>query len=192
MLRVRKLIWHRPCSAYKKKKEIISKENVTMKKLTMTLVTVFVVMALSAYAFAYDPGWGRGHGGAGCSGPDTSILSRLNLTPGQTTKINALREANLRDTKPLKDRMYSKRGDLRLLWLQTNPDQNKITAAQKEIRTLRDQMQDKMTTFRLEVLKVLTPEQQEKLKSFKLGHGFGHGMKGGPGMGGNPGMMRGK
>ena len=197
MLHAGKEIWHRPCSAYKKKKEIISKENVTMKKLTMALVTVFVVMALSAYAFAYGPGGGRGRGGAGCSGPDTSFLSRLNLTPEQTTKINALREANLRDTKPLRDKMFSKRGDLRLLWLQTNPDQNKITAAQKEIRALRDQMQDKMTAYRLDVLKVLTPEQQEQVKSFKMGRGFGPGMKGGPGMGGgtgmggNPGMMRG-
>jgi Spy/CpxP family protein refolding chaperone len=169
-------------------KEIISKENKTMRKLTMILVTVFVVTALTAFAFAYGPGSGRGHGGADCYGPDRSVLSQLNLTPEQTAKVNALREANLRDTKPLKDKMFSKRGDLRLLWLQTNPDQNKIMAAQKEIRSLRDQMQDKMTVYRLEVLKVLTPEQQEKLKSFKMGRGFGHGMKGGPGMGSGPGM----
>lgn len=185
------LIWHSPCSSYKQKKEITSKENTTMKKLTMTLVTVLVVMALSAYAFAYGPGWGRGHGGGECYGPDTSFLSQLSLTSEQTAKINALREANLRDTKPLKDKMFSKRGDLKLLWLQTNPDQEKITAAQKEIRTLRDKMQDKMTAYRLDVLKVLTPEQQEKIKSFKMGRGGGPGMRGGPGMGGNPGMMRG-
>ncbi|MGZ6249508.1 MAG: Spy/CpxP family protein refolding chaperone, partial [Syntrophales bacterium] len=149
-----------------------------MKKLTMTLVTALIVASLSSYAFADGPGWGRGHGGADCYGPDRSVLSQLNLTPEQTAKINSLREANMRETKPLKDKMFSKRGDLRLLWLQTNPDQNKIMAAQKEIRALRDQMQDKMTVYRLEVLKVLTPEQQEKLKSFKMGHGGGPGMKG--------------
>ena len=163
----------------------------------MTLVTVLIVMALSAYAFAYGPGSGRGHGGADCYGPDRSVLSQLNLTPEQTAKINALREANLRDTKPLKDKMFSKRGDLKLLWLQKNPDQSKITAAQKEIRALRDQMQDKMTVYRLDVLKVLTPEQQEKLKASRWGRGpgmkgggpgMGPGMGQGPGMGGGPGM----
>jgi len=173
----------------------------TMKKLTMTLVTVLVVAGLSAYAFAYGPGWGRGHGGGDCYGLyglDESSLSQLSLTPEQTAKINALREANLINIKPLRDKMFIKRGDLRLLWLQTNPDQNKILATQKEIRTLRDQMQDKMTAYRLEVFKVLTPEQQEKLKSFKMGRGFGPGMYGsgpgagpGPGIGGGPGMMRG-
>jgi Spy/CpxP family protein refolding chaperone len=158
-----------------------------MKKLTITLITVFVVIALSAYAFAYGPGWGRGHGGADGYGSDTSFLSQLNLTPEQTANINALREAYLRDTKPLKDKIFSKRGDLRLLWLQTNPDRNKITAAQKEIRALRDQMQDKMTAYRLEILKVLTPEQQERLKSLKMERGLGPSMKGGTGTG----MMRG-
>jgi Spy/CpxP family protein refolding chaperone len=90
--------------------------------------------------------------------------------------------------------MFSKRGDLRLLWLQQNPNQDKILAGQKEIRNLRDQMQDKMTVYRLNVLKVLTPEQQEKVKSSRMGHGFGPGMRGGAGMhGGGPGtgMMRG-
>jgi len=165
-----------------------------MKKLPIALVTTIVVTALVTYAFSFDPGWDRGHGGAGSYGPTTSFLSQLNLTPEQTAKINALREAFLRDIKPLRDKMFSKRGDLRLLWLQTNPDQNKIIAAQREIRALRDQLQDKVTTYRLDVLKILTPEQQEKVKSFRLGRGFGPGARGGlpgmspgPGMGGDPG-----
>jgi Spy/CpxP family protein refolding chaperone len=108
-------------------------------------------------------------------------LSRLNLTPKQTAKINALREANLRNIKSLQDEMFSKRGDLRLLWLQTNPDQEKIMAAQKEISALRDKMQDKITGYWLGFLKVLTSEQQEKVKSFKIGRGFGPGVRDGAG-----------
>jgi len=159
-----------------------------MKKSIVTLATVLIITFLPYYVFAYGPGPGRGHGAADYYGPDGSVLSQLNLTPEQTAKINALREANLRDMKPLKDKMFSKRGDLRLLWLQTNPDQNKIMAAQKDIRALRDQMQDKMTAYKLEVLKVLTPEQREKLKSFKMGAGGRPGMKGSPGMGSGPDM----
>jgi len=193
------LIWHSPCSSYKQKKEITSKENTTMKKLTMTLVTVLVVTALSTYAFAYGPGWGRGHGGGPYDGCDPATLSRLNLTAEQTTKINAFREAFLKDDKPLQDKMFSKRGDLKLLWLQQNPDQEKILAVQKEIRALRDQIQEKRDVYRLNVYNVLTPQQKEKLKSYGPGRGFGHGMKGGsgfpgrgPGMGGGPGTgMRG-
>jgi Spy/CpxP family protein refolding chaperone len=179
---------------YKQSKAKKSKENIAMKKLVMTLVTVIVVTAFTVSAFAFGPGWGRGHGGGAYYGGDIRALSQVNLTDEQTGKINALREAHLRDIKPLQDKMFSKRGDLRLLWLQQNPDQDKILAEQKEIRTLRDKMQDKMTIYRLNVLKVLTPEQQEKLKTYRLGRGFGSGMMGGAGFqGGGPGMgmMRG-
>ena len=75
--------------------------------------------------------------------------------------------------------------NLRKLWLEPNPDQGKITAAQKEMNAVRDQMQDKMTAFRLESLKVLTPEQKEKAKSYAAGYrdgrGFGKGRGFGPG-----------
>lgn len=170
-----------------------------MKKLVMTFVTVITVTVFAASAFAFGPGWGRGHGGGQCYGGDVTALSGLNLTAEQTAKVNALREAHLKDVKPLRDTMFSKRGELRLLWLKQNPDQEKILAMQKEIRTIRDQMQDKRTVHRLNVLKVLTPEQQEQLKAFGPGQGFGRGMKGGEGFygrghgyhGGSHGMMRG-
>jgi Spy/CpxP family protein refolding chaperone len=188
------LVWHNPCSLHQKKREITFKENTMMKKLTMTLVTVLLVTALSAYAFAYGSGWGRGHGGGSYDGYDPAALSQLNLTAEQTTKINAFREAFLKDSKPLQDKMFSKRGDLKLLWLQQNPDQKKILAVQKEIRALRDQIQDKKDVYRLNVYNVLTPEQKEKLKSYGRGRGSGHGMRGGAGYpGGSPGAggMRG-
>lgn len=170
-----------------------------MKKLVMTFVTVVAVTAFAASAFAFGPGWGRGHGGGHCYGGDVTALSGLNLTAEQTAKVNALREAHLKDVKPLQDKMLSKRGELRLLWLKQNPDQEKILAMQKEIRTIRDQMQDKRTVHRLNVLKVLTPEQQEQLKTFGPGRGYGQGMKAGEGFygrghgyhGGGHGMMRG-
>jgi len=160
-----------------------------MKKLVMTLVTAFVVSAFAVSALAYGPGMGRGYGRGPDYSPNERAFSELNLTAEQTAKINALREAYLKDTKPLQDKLFSKRGDLRLLWLQTNPDQDKILAVQKEIRGLRDQLQDKITAQQVEVLKVLTPEQQEKVKSFRMGRGFGPGMRGGTGpYGGGPGM----
>jgi hypothetical protein len=85
------LIWHSPCFLHKQKREITFKENIPIKILTMTLVTVLAVTALSAYAFAYGPGLGRGHGGGGFYGPDTSFLSRLNLTPEQQKKVKSFK-----------------------------------------------------------------------------------------------------
>ena len=66
-----------------------------------------------------------------------------------------------------------------------NPDQAAIKAKQKEIFNLQTQLQEKATSFRLEVRKVLTPEQLAQLPAIvSQGAGFGH-----HGMGFGPPMM---
>jgi len=169
-----------------------------MKKLTMTVVILFVVTAFAAAAFAFGPGWGRGHGGGYCNGPNDAAFSNLKLTAEQTAMINSLREAHLKDVKPLQDKMFSKRGELRLLWLQQNPDQEKIIAAQKEIRVLRDQLQDKRDNYRLQMYNVLSPEQKTQYQPFQRGGGYGPGSRSGggfygrgPSMGGGGGWQGG-
>lgn len=97
-----------------------------MKKLVMALFTVIVVIAFVASALAFRQGWGKGNGLMPYAGFDPAVLSQLNLTVEQATEINVFRDAFLKDTKPLRDMMFSKRDDLRLLWLQQSPDQGKI------------------------------------------------------------------
>jgi Spy/CpxP family protein refolding chaperone len=172
-----------------------------MKKITLTVMAVFFVAALATSAFAF--GWGRGPGYGPCARGDFQGPSGLNLTAEQTAKIKEMRESQWKEIKPLREQMFTKRDELRKLWLEPNPDQEKILAAQKEMRLLRDQMQDRMTAYRLEAVKVLTPEQREKIGSLVqsrgrgIGRGFGpmHGFApegpdgagcfgGGPGFGG--------
>jgi len=163
------------------------------KALTIVTVLVFLAVAVSPVLAQRGRGYGPGGGWGTCGDP---AQSRLNLTAEQKAKIDDLRLSYLKETKSLQDKMQSKRGDLRLLWLEKNPDQEKIAATQKEIRSLRDQLQDKRTAYRLEVNKVLTPEQQAQLRSacpggFGPGYGPGKGAGRGPGYGPGGGMMRG-
>lgn len=145
-----------------------------MKKITLTLTAVALGLLLTSQAFAWGPGPGRGQGYCREAG-----LERLNLTDDQKAKIEALQTANWKVVKPLREKMFDKSVELRRLWLQANPDKDKITAAQKELRTLRDEMQDKNTAMKLEVRKVLTPEQNEKLADMGWGRGPGFGPRGG-------------
>lgn len=158
-----------------------------MKKITLVLMVVGLGLLLSASAFAFGgPREGRGHGYCSERG-----LSRLNLTDEQKTKIEALTTANQKEIRPIREKLFDKSVELRRLWLQENPNKDKILAAQKEVRALRDKMEDKATILRFEIRKVLTPEQQEKLASFGWGRGMGFGPRGGmrghgehgPGMG---------
>jgi Spy/CpxP family protein refolding chaperone len=174
-----------------------SKESETMKKIMIVLTALLLVTAFVMPADAMRGG-GMGHGYGFCNGNDLSSVPGLNLTAEQKTKIADLRTAHLKDIKPLQDKMHSKAGDLRLLWLEKTPDEAKIRATEKEIRALRDQMQDKGSDYRWAAYKVLTPEQQALLKENKAtgrcfgpGPGAGKGMGSGMGPGAGPGMGQG-
>ena len=112
-------------------------------------------------------------------------MSRLDLTDEQKTKIEAMHLAYQKDIKPIREKMEDRRVELRRLWSQADLDKKKIEAKQKETRVLRDQLEDKQTAFRLEVNKVLTAEQKEKIAAYGFGNKSGFGPRGGkrgPGM----------
>lgn len=147
-----------------------------MKKLTLTLMAVVASLLLTSQVFAWGPGSGPGRGSGYCR---EAGFEKLNLTAEQKTKIEALQDANYKATRPVREKIFDKSVELRRLWLQANPDKDKIMAAQKEIRALRDDMQDKLTVMRLEIRKILTPEQNEKLANTHWGRGPGFGPRGG-------------
>lgn len=160
-----------------------------MKKM---IVALMVVALVATAGMAMAQGWGRGMGyGSGYGpgpdapcygpgyGPRGSYGPALNLTAEQNQKIQAMSESFFKETLPLRNEMQVKQLELRTLWAQTNPDQEKILAKQKEVNALRAQLQEKRTQHQLEMRKVLTPEQQAQLGAY--GPGFGPGF--GPGMG---------
>jgi len=165
-----------------------------MKKM---IVGLMVVALLVTAGMAMAQGWGRGMGygpGPGTEygpgyGPRGSWGANLNLTPEQNQKLQAMRESFFKETLSLRNEMQVKQLELRTLWAQTNPDQEKILAKQKELNALKAQMQEKNTLHRLEMRKVLTPEQQAQIGAFGPGFGPGYGMRGGfgPGRGMGPG-----
>jgi P pilus assembly/Cpx signaling pathway, periplasmic inhibitor/zinc-resistance associated protein len=151
-----------------------------MKKLTLILMAVVLGVLLTMPAFAFGRGEGGGSavgkGDCSCSKP---VLWQLNLSAEQKTKIEALISENQKAIRPLREKMFDKSVALRRLWSQANPDKDKITAAQKEVRKLRDEKQDRVTAMRLEIRKILTPEQNEKLANSHWGRGPGFGPRGG-------------
>lgn len=139
-----------------------------MKKTTTIGLSMVLAIALMATAaFAWGPGFGRGYG----MGPGYGSPPIPNLTAEQSSKIQALQKAHLDETTPLQQDLLKKKTELRSLWLTPNPDQAAITAKQKEIFNLQSQLQEMGTNFRLEINKLLTPEQLAQLATY--GSGFG-------------------
>jgi Spy/CpxP family protein refolding chaperone len=145
-----------------------------MKKLILSLMAVIGGVFLTLPAFAFGPDEGK----IECS-CNKSALWKLNLSSEQKTKIEALISENQKAIRPLREKLFDKSVALRRLWLQANLDQDKITAAQKEVRMLRNEIQDKVTVMRLEFHKIFTLEQNEKLANSRWDRGSGFGPRGG-------------
>jgi Spy/CpxP family protein refolding chaperone len=139
-----------------------------MKTNKMSLV---VVLTLALTLGLAASSWARPGGGMGCG-----MMGAMNLTPDQAGQLFDLKENFRKDTAAARKQMMIKHAELAALWKAEKPDQAAITAKQKEINALRDQMQEKRTAFKLEARKI-SPE---------LAKGFGGGMGRGMGHGGCP------
>lgn len=100
------------------------------------------------------------------------VIPRLNLTSEQTAKLDELEITHAKKMKPVMDGIFSKRGDLMLLWLDQNPNAAKILAVQKEISSLEEKIQECEIMYRLSILEVLTSQQRDNLKIYRYPLGF--------------------
>ncbi len=127
------------------------------------MITLMVIIAVPAIAYReMRTGYGSGPGNV----EDIAAERGLGLTVEQREKINTLREAHLKDVKPLQDKLYVKSRELKELWLARTPDREAILASQKEVQALRNQLMDKLMTYRLDAWRLLTPEQQAKIRPY--------------------------
>lgn len=155
-----------------------------MKKISV--IAAFLLLVASAtWVMAGPRGKASWGGDEWC--PAASQLSTLNLSIEQSEKVRALRESFVKETTPVRTQLFTKKAELRVLWLQTNLDEAKIRAAQKEIHNLIGQMQEKSTNFRLAFRNLLTPEQTTQFLAQGVcrspGSDWGKGKGPGPGKG---------
>jgi Spy/CpxP family protein refolding chaperone len=154
----------------------LKKSNPNLRSYTnmkTSKISLAVVLALALTLGLAASSWARpGGGGMGCG-----MMGAMNLTPDQAGKLFDLKEKFRTDTVAVRKGMMVKHAELAALWKAEKPDQTAITAKQKEVNALRDQMQEKRTAFMLEARKIAP----ELAKGF--GRGMGYGMHHGGGMG---------
>ena len=155
-----------------------------MKKYS---VMVALVLLVASATWVVAGPRGRANWGDDTWCPGVSQLSALNLSAEQSEKIRGLRESFVKETTPIRTQLFTKKTEMRLLWIQTSLDAEKIRATQKEILSLMGQMQEKTTDFRLAFRNLLTPEQTSQLLAQDVGRGpgsdWGRGKGSGPGNG---------
>jgi Spy/CpxP family protein refolding chaperone len=76
---------------------------------------------------------------------------------------------------PLRVKAFEKRAELKLLWMQLDPDVSKIKTIQKELRGIQAEMDDKNIDFQLDMRKLLTSEQLSRYLTLQGEGKFHHG-----------------
>ena len=148
-----------------------------MKKTMM--IGILSLLLFSTTVSMAQPGRRGGRmGPEGGMGPQW--LSNLNLTTEQAEKIRALRESHMKEVTPLRTQLFTKRAEMKVLWIQTDPDSEKIKAKFRELHVLQGQLREKDIDQRLALINILTPEQRSELlargfQGRRWGKGRGHG-----------------
>ncbi|HVN96826.1 MAG TPA: Spy/CpxP family protein refolding chaperone [Syntrophorhabdaceae bacterium] len=137
---------------------------------------IIVAMALIFLAVAtttiYAAGPGNGPMGRDGSAPprgggmdrgQAGPMAGLNLSKDQMSKMWQLREKYRNETQAIRYELFQKSLDLKALYADPKATDAAILAKQKEVSALRHQIEDRMVQLRLDLRKILTPEQLQKL-----------------------------
>lgn len=152
-----------------------------MKRVAVIFGIVMLVLAMSYPVIARGPEQGRGYGAKGGRGGGPGYCwgqggAYGNLTDEQRTQLDKLHQQFRDETADLRTKIWTKRGELRILMGTSNPDAAKAKALQKEISDLKAKMGEKKMELALEARKI-APDAR-----FGRGHGMGFGRhKGGYG-----------
>ena len=157
-----------------------------MKKIVIIGLSLILGLGFMVVAvMAQGPGSGRGFGMGPGYGPPGNFFA--NLTPEQSSKIQTLQQAYLKEMAPLQQELLAKGTELRSLSLNPNADPAVIGPKQKEIWDLQSKLRQMTDNLRLQIREELTPEQQAQFDTFGLRRGMGPRMGFGPGPGSGPG-----
>jgi Spy/CpxP family protein refolding chaperone len=112
------------------------------------------------------PPSGAGKRGAG------GLMSYLNLTSDQVTKLKDLKSKYYMETRDLRYELAIKRLEMMKIFSDPNAKEDALSAKQKELSALRQKKWDKAAQMMIQARSILTPEQISKLDTL-------HGMMGG-------------
>jgi zinc resistance-associated protein len=145
-----------------------------MKKTIIMGVVLAGLALMSPLASAGGMGYGRGYG----MGPGYGMNALSDLTEEQSAKIQAIQDVYVKEAAPLQLELWNKRTELQDLCLVNPPDQARISALQKEMLSIRGQIQERATQAWLEIQAILTPAQQNQMAAYGPGRGWGKGRPG--------------
>ena len=163
------------------------------RRILMAAGILTAVVAAAAFLWGTGSVDARpGRRGGRMAGRFEAPFKALDLTAEQQEKMKALHLANGKEMVRLRADEQIAQMELQEVMGQDNPSPTEVKAKVDNVNKVRSTITSRMVDLKLGMKKILTPEQREKLRSFKGkmgmrgGPGKGMGMRGHRGMRGGP------
>ena len=98
-----------------------------------------------------------------------SFLGEANLTKAQRERIAALQKKHFLETAPLRQKLMEAVFAYRQTQVLEPENEASLAAKREAVKEAHKALRQKATESRAELLEILTPEQQEKLRASGLG-----------------------
>lgn len=139
------------------------------------IIISILAFILSGLTYVYAQGYGVAPRHRGMFQQETFGQRKwTSFTPEQKSKYQELLRKFNEETAQLRGSILSKRLELQALWSNPNSEDKAIIEKVKELRDLQNELGNKLLQLRLEIRKILTPEQIRE-SWMGRGKGFGHG-----------------
>jgi protein CpxP len=106
------------------------------------------------------------------------LAQDLNITPEQQKKLDDFRKARRDEAQAFREKVMKLREDMRALTEDPQANEAKIDGLIDQLAKMRADREKSALKSRLEMRKIFTPEQLEKMKSFRDGFMRGRGFRG--------------
>lgn len=128
------------------------------RSLLFLIVLLSLTLGVASFGWAGHWGmgdcWGMDGFGMGPGKKGGRGMAMMQMTPEQAGKAFDLHHKFMNETAELRRQMFVKRAELAELWRAKEPDQAKITAKQKELNVIRDQLQEKAVPYKAEMRQI--------------------------------------
>lgn len=134
-----------------------------MNPITLNRLLATVTLAAAGTAFA-APSAGTGGGMMMFGGPQMGrMLERVGATPEQRAQVEAIAVAARTDLRALRESGRTLRDQARQLFAQPTVDEAAAEALRQQMLAQHDKASQRSMQAMLEISRVLTPEQRQKL-----------------------------
>ncbi len=134
-----------------------------MKRIILALGLAGVLLLFGVRGYAQHPDHKGMH-----SHESMASEEGHSVTPEQAAKFREMRRKFIGENAQLIGSIVAKKLELRALWTDPKADPKAILDKERELRTLQDQMRDKVVQAMLDARKDLTPEQIARWKPWKM------------------------